>query len=512
MAGLYASVYASKFGKVALLTKSAFEESNSFWAQGGIAAAVSEDDSPQFHLEDTLVAGRDICDVKAVDILVNDGVDRINDLISWGMKFDSHDGKLALGLEGGHSKRRVLHAGGDATGKEVVKFLIRKVKNIPEITVYEFTQVCELISDGNDIKGVQTLNTKTSEQTAFYCNRVFLASGGASGIYQRTTNPLISTGDGVSLAYNAGAKISGMEFIQFHPTSLYTGTDKTYLISEAVRGEGAHLINFEGKRFMKSYHELAELAPRDVVSKAIYNEMKLAGEDFIYLSLLHLDADKIKKRFSNIYKEALEFGIDITAEPVPVAPAAHYTIGGVKTGYNGETNINGLYACGEVASTGVHGANRLASNSLLECMVFSKRAVDHALDTIVEHEETGVGTVSYTDVNKEFYLEKKNRIARIMTKKAGIIRQEELLTAAFAELQKLKTELSDREKDFYLCRVFSLVNTCSLIVNAALKRNESRGGHIRSDFPEESEAFRGHFVQRINTPTEFIPLTGVLND
>lgn len=507
---MYGAVYASKFGSVALLTKSAFEESNSFWAQGGIAAAIAKDDSPHFHFEDTIEAGRGLCDTKAVEILVNDGIQRVRDLIGWGMEFDRKGDELSLGLEGGHSHRRVLHAGGGATGKEVVNFLIKKIKSIPEVDVFEFTQVCRLVVDGSEISGVNIIDLRTGESKSFSGNKVIIASGGASGIYQRTTNPLISTGDGVSLAYNAGAKISGMEFIQFHPTSIFTGTDKTFLISEAVRGEGAHLVNFSGNRFMTNYHELAELAPRDVVSKAIYNEMKLAGEDFIYLSLKHLDADHIKKRFKNIYNEALQLGFDITKELVPVAPAAHYTIGGIKTGYYGQTDIKGLYACGEVASTGVHGANRLASNSLLECMVFSKRAVDHSLGIDGKAGKIEPEIIKLDNSNKDFYLERKNRIAHIMTKKAGIVRQEELLNAAYSELKNIKEEMvSGQNNDFYRCRVHSLATICSLIADAARRRNESRGGHIRLDFPEESDAFLGNFIQKINQPTTFLPLAEI---
>ncbi|MGH7889127.1 MAG: L-aspartate oxidase, partial [Thermodesulfobacteriota bacterium] len=341
LAGLYSALYASKFGKIAILTKSTLEESNSFWAQGGIAAAVDPEDSPLFHLEDTIKAGRGLCNSEAVEILVREGRDRVTDLIALGMKFDSSEKGLELGLEGGHTKRRVLHAGGSSTGKEMVQFLISSVKNNPNISIFENTAVAQLISDGKNCFGALVFRENSDALMSFISKSTVLATGGASGMYLRTTNPPGAVGEGIALAYRSGAEVTDMEFIQFHPTALYMKGRESFLISEAVRGERAYLLNQSGERFMLNYHELAELAPRDVVSRAIFNEMKKSGESHVFLTLKHLDSDFVKKRFSNIYKACLSHGIDITSDLVPVSPAAHYTIGGVKTGLMAETTITG---------------------------------------------------------------------------------------------------------------------------------------------------------------------------
>jgi len=349
LAGLYAALYASRFGKVAILTKSTLEESNSYWAQGGIAAAMDPEDSPLFHLDDTIKAGRGLCNREAVEILVREGVERVTDLIALGMKFDLGEKGLELGLEGGHSRRRVLHAGGNSTGKEMVQFLISSVQANPNIFIFENTEVAELISNGERCFGALAFDLNIQKHLVLKAESTILATGGASGIYLRTTNPQTATGDGIALGYRAGAEITDMEFIQFHPTAFYTENGETFLISEAVRGEGAYLLNNSLHRFMPEYHELAELAPRDVVSRAIFNEMKVSGKNYVYLSLKHLNPDFIRKRFSNIYNASLQYGLDITSDLIPVAPAAHYLIGGVKTGLWAETNIKGLFACGEVA-------------------------------------------------------------------------------------------------------------------------------------------------------------------
>lgn len=497
LAGLYAALYASKFGEVVLLTKSTLEESNSYWAQGGIAAAVDPEDSPVFHLEDTIKAGRGLCNRGAVEVLVREGRERVMDLISLGMKFDLGERGLELGLEGGHSKRRVLHAGGSSTGKEMVQFLISSVKSNPNIRIFENTIVFKLISDGEKCFGALAFQEGSQDLRTFISKSTILATGGASGIYLRTTNPPTATGDGIALAYRAGAEITDMEFIQFHPTALYTEDGGSFLISEAVRGEGAYLLNHLGYRFMPDYHGLAELAPRDVVSRAIFNEMKVSGKSYVFLDLRHLNPDFIRRRFLNIYNASLNYGIDITKDLVPVAPAAHYLIGGVKTGLMAETNINGLFACGEVACTGVHGANRLASNSLLECIVFAKRAIDGAREIdnrnskVENYDPTRLPPFSVSQ--KDAFFDMRNRISQLMTDYVGIVRRGDELEKALAGIEGVADSIN-RLTGYYKLKLQDIVDVCSLIAKSALIRTESRGAHIREDFPDEDPLWEAHIV------------------
>ncbi|MER3447580.1 MAG: L-aspartate oxidase [Candidatus Dadabacteria bacterium] len=508
LAGLYAALYASKFGEVVLLTKSTLEESNSYWAQGGIAAAVDPEDSPVFHLEDTIRAGKGLCNREAVEVLVREGRERVMDLISLGMKFDLDEKGLELGLEGGHSKRRVLHAGGSSTGKEMVRFLISSVRSNPRVHIFENTVVSELISDGKRCFGALAFQEVEGSQSlwAFASKSTILATGGASGIYLRTTNPPTATGDGIALAYRAGAEITDMEFIQFHPTALYTEDGGSFLISEAVRGEGAYLLNHSGHRFMPDYHGLAELAPRDVVSRAIFSEMKMSGKSYVFLDLRHLNPDFIRRRFPNIYNASLIYGIDITRDLVPVAPAAHYLIGGVRTGLMAETNIKGLFACGEVACTGVHGANRLASNSLLECIVFAKRAIDGAMDVNAE------GIKDYdTDFlpllfasQKDAFFEMKNRISRLMTDYVGIIRRGDEIEKALSGIKGVADSI-DILTGYYRLKLQYIVDVCFLIARSALIRTESRGAHIREDFPNEDPLWEAHIVLKRGSEPLVVP-------
>jgi L-aspartate oxidase len=501
LAGLYAALYASNFGDVILLTKSTLEESNSYWAQGGIAAAMDPEDSPLYHLEDTIKAGRGISNKKAVEILVREGKERVLDLINLGMKFDTTDKGFELGLEGGHTKRRVLHSGGNSTGKEIVEFLISSVKKLKRITILENTAVEKLISDGERCFGAFAFKEKPSKRMPIFSGATILATGGAAALYSRTTNPPGATGEGISLAYESGAEITDIEFIQFHPTTLYVKNGGGFLISEAVRGEGAYLLNKDGERFMLRYHELAELAPRDVVSKAIFNEIKISGQDYVFLSLKHLDKAFVKKRFANIHNMCSKSGIDISNDLIPVAPAAHYTIGGVKTGLMGETNIKGLFACGEVACTGVHGANRLASNSLLECIVFAKRAIDAARnngdsiknidrDSLKRYNQSSPRHQSSQD---EVFYKTKNIVAALMSQNVGIIRSDEGLRKSIRELEKMSSSTNELS-GHYRRRIQNIIELCKLTANAALLRKESRGVHIREDFPDEDPQFRAHIV------------------
>ncbi len=509
LAGLYSAHYASQFGSVALITKSTLDISNSYWAQGGIAAAIGKDDDPGLHFEDTITAGRGLCDNAAVKILVEEGRDRILELLKLGVPFDMTNDGPALGLEGGHSKRRILHAAGDSTGKEVVKYFTGIVEHNNKIKIFENTFVFELIVEDGKCSGLFAVNNIDNENFLFLSSNVIIAAGGASGIFSRTTNPNTSTGDGIALAYNAGAEIADMEFIQFHPTSFYSDTGDTFLISEAVRGEGAYLVNEDGFRFMQKLDPLAELAPRDVVASSIFKEIESSGNKCVYLKLDHLNAEKIKNRFSYIYNHALDYGVDITKNLIPVAPAAHYMIGGIKTDLNGETNVKGLFACGEVASTGVHGANRLASNSLLECIVFGKRTIDAARVNINNETTSDFRSknIYIEKANETFYIAIKKNIAEIMMSKVGILRDEKSLREALDDIENIASKYNFTENEFYSKKLSDLIQVSKLIIISALTREESRGAHKRSDFPSENSSMKFHIIQRKDAQPEFLPLS-----
>lgn len=507
LAGLTSALNASKFGNVTLLTKSSLDVSNSYWAQGGIAAAIGSDDCPEFHFNDTIKAGVGLCNPESVKILVEEGVERINELIQLGMKFDLANGAIELGLEGNHTKRRVLHAGGDATGRELVKFVLQHVLQNQRIKATEYSLVLDLLVENNNCYGVRIHNWVTGKSEIITAPAIIIATGGASGMYSRTTNPHSTTGDGIILAYNAGAEISNMEFVQFHPSSLLLDSDETFLISEAVRGEGAHLVNCFGERFMSDKHELAELAPRDVVAYEMHKQYQMEGNR-VYLKLDHLDPQKIQRRFSNIYKELLRHNIDLTKDLVPVAPAAHYLVGGIKTGLYGETNINNLYAVGEVSSTGVHGANRLASNSLLECLVFAKRAVEHSLENkfFVKYEPVNYKKYFVDKTKEETYLSYKNKIAVLLSQNVGIIRNESDLNKTLTALNEIYSSFLFEENEYYSLRLMSLITVAQLIIKSALIRKESRGGHRREDYPQLNDQYLCEIIHRVNFDPQIIGL------
>lgn len=507
LAGLTAAYYASRFGSVALITKSELDTSNSYYAQGGIAGVIGEDDSTALHIEDTLVAGRGLCEKEAVEILVREGRDRILELIEMGMQFDKVNGKLVLGLEGGHSKRRILHAGGDATGKELTCFMLKNVLEQKNITVFEFTAITRLIIQDGVCAGVQALDFTTGDNLIFEAPACILSTGGLSRIFSRTTNPHTATGDGIALAYEAGAQLEDMEFIQFHPSALCIENQDAFLISEAVRGEGAWLLNKKGERFMKEIHPLAELAPRDVVAFSIYQQMKKDRRPFVFLSLRHLNPETIRNRFSNICKKLAEFGYDMTTDLLPIAPAAHYMVGGIKTDLNGETNVPGLFACGEVASTGVMGANRLASNSLLECLVFGKRASGKAASCTTTHAAVPAQTVMTNLKEYEaFFLRIKNEIADLMSSKVGIVRNGQDLQDALTRLKEIESKISLGIPDYNLLKCKHVTRICELIIQSALLRKESRGGHIREEYKQEEPEYRLHIVLQKDQDPEFIPI------
>ena len=512
LAGLYAAYKASMKGSVAVITKSFLRESNSFNAQGGIAAVTSNDDNPEIHKSDTLIAGRGLCEDASVDILVNEGPDRIEEIIADGMKFDTENGSLALGLEGGHHKRRILHAGGDATGRWITEFAISKVLERDNIKIFENTLLLDLLVKDGVCYGVRCWSENEELQAEaegsevmLFANHVFLTSGGASAVYARTTNPQTTIGDGVAIAYKAGCRIMDMEFIQFHPSGLYLkDSAQAFLISEAVRGEGAHLFGKNGKRFMVPIHELAELAPRDIVARSIFKQMQQDGMPYVTLSLKHLDPQMILKRFPGIYAKCKEFGYDLTQE-IPVAPAAHYSVGGVMSNKDGRTDVERLYVCGEVAATGIMGANRLASNSLIECLVFANRAVE---DTVkvgsVKEFPAFEKQYSRDEANAEVYQHLRQEVAEIMNTHAGIIRSEEVLTeglqkiAALGDIikQKQAERGGESNREYYLEASRRLLCVARLIMSPALLRKESRGGHYREDYPCADEAYALHSVQR----------------
>jgi L-aspartate oxidase len=496
IAGLYTALQLSEQAKVTLLTKKSLVDSNTRWAQGGIAAVISELDSVTLHKEDTLMAGAGLCEPGRVDILVNEGPQGVRQLIQYGIQFDEENGEIALTKEGAHSRHRILHAQGDATGAEIVRGLSQLVQTKENITVLENHYTIDLITHEGQCQGVLAL-APNQKKMIVQAKAVVLATGGTGQLYRYTTNPDIATGDGIALAYRAGAEIQDMEFIQFHPTVLFYPKAPRFLISEAVRGEGAILRNMHGEPFMHKYHPLADLAPRDVVSRAIVNEIEKSGSQYVYLDFTHEPEDKIKQRFPTIYKTCLEYGLNLSLDWLPVAPAAHYMMGGVKTKSFGQTNIHGLYACGETACTGVHGANRLASNSLSEAIVFGKRISRHILenclarldnplipDDLLRGMELASGQISAEKRKQHSVIEKRLKLQKMMLQNASIKRDPASLQRLLHEIKRwldASTRFtSDKREELEYINLL----TCSLfVVHSALVREESRGGHFRTDYP-----------------------------
>lgn len=496
LAGLLAAWHASVHGSVALISKSELDISNSYNAQGGIAAAIGPNDDPQYHFNDTLTAGRGLCDHDAVSILVNEGLTQVREMIALGMPFDKEpNGELLLGLEGGHSHRRILHADGDATGKVMTGFMLQKILQNPHIKTFEYTTAVRIFTREGICSGIQTLDYNSGENALFRTKATILATGGLSRIYARSTNPYTATGDGFALAWQAGARLADMEFIQFHPTALAVDGEDAYLISEAVRGEGAHLMDANGERFMLKLHPMAELAPRDVVASAIFNCMQTTGST-VFLSLKHLDPSYLKERFHSIDAKLKSYGIDLTKDLIPIAPAAHYTVGGIRTDVWGQTNITGLFACGEVASTGVMGANRLASNSLLECLVYGKRIVAKAKGLLPPTGEIpSVSEIVFHHESNDTYVGIKNELSQIMSNQVGIVRNFEEMTRALNHINAILQRYPENLQDYNGKKINELATICSLICISAIERRESRGGHVRSDYPEESPDWIHHIIQ-----------------
>jgi len=497
LAGLFAAYQASKYGKVLLLTKIDERKSNSWLAQGGIAVALGEEDSIESHIEDSIIAGRGICDNEAVKVLVEEGISCVRELIDIGMKFDKKNGKYLFGLEGGHSRRRILHANGTLTGEVITKFLINKVKNISNISFFTNTQVVDLIKVDDEIIGMKYLDLKSSEVSTVFANSTIIATGGYNNIYYRNTNPKAAIGEGISMALNVGVEIQDMEFTQFHPTAFYSESRPTFLISEAIRGEGAYLLNAKGERFMSSYHEKGELAPRDIVAGAIHDQISKSDNKHIYLDARHLNETLLKEHFKNIYNFTLAEGINITTDLIPIAPAAHYSIGGIKTDLFGATNIARLFAIGEAASTRVHGANRLASNSLLECLVFAKRSVLKAYENLDRKIEIQSIDNAHDFIKKssiEHYQATLSKIQIMFTEKVGIVRDEIDLNEALKQIEKMNSDLPKTGSDIYLRKEKNLLSLSKSIVITALYRKESRGTHQRRDYQKFSSKYSGHIV------------------
>jgi L-aspartate oxidase len=495
IAGLFAALLAKDHGSVLILTKDSIDECNTKHAQGGIAAPVGPDDSPELHLRDTLAAGAGLVDEEAARILTSEATERIADLVRFGVPFDSVEGHVALGREGAHSRARVLHAGGDSTG-EHIELSLSSLARMSAVNVREYCLVEEVLTDNGTARGVRAIDARSGSRETFEGRFVILATGGAGHLYKITTNPDVATADGVALAYRAGAEIMDMEFIQFHPTALRLPGVPAFLISEAVRGEGGVLRNSEGRAFMSDYHPQKDLAPRDVVARAIVAEMTRGGSDHVDLDVTHLPPEKVSARFPQIYRFCLDHGIDITKQPIPVSPAAHYMMGGVRTNTWGETNLCGLYACGEVACTGVHGANRLASNSLLETVVFARRAVARTLSGDGPDALPAAETVSLPEPAAGAVPPlSRAALQALMWDDVGIIRSAESLTRARQALAAWQTELpapDDRPSH----ELANLVLAGRLVSEAALMREESRGAHYRTDFPKPRDEWLRHIVFR----------------
>ena len=489
VAGLRAAIELSREGQVIMLTKGHPLESASIFAQGGVAVALSEEDDVTIHLKDTVNAGHGLCRLDAVRVLVEEGPDRIQELIRWGAEFDKVGGKFAFAREAAHSCSRILRARGDATGNEMVRVLMAHADRQQRIQRMTFHFTVDLVVEEGRCCGAVVLNEHSGEQFILPAKAVVLSTGGAGQIYARTTNPLNATGDGMAMAFRAGAQLQDMEFVQFHPTALYVPSSPPFLLSEAMRGEGGQLRNHKGEAFMERYHPLGALAPRDIVSRAIWAEMAATRTRHVYLDVTHLGADFVKRRFPTIYATCLRHDIDITEEWIPVSPSAHYMMGGVWTDLNGETTLPGLFAAGEVACSGVHGANRLASNSLLEGLVFGMRtgtaAISWAARQTVPDLTGHVAVLGHGERDRLEDAEKlRNSLRRTMWGQVGIIRSRESLVRAIAQLSRWERMASQSFASRADLEVKNMLQVARCVAEAALWRENSVGAHFRSDFPE----------------------------
>ncbi len=496
VAGLRAAIALADAGDVVVLAKSALSEGSTEYAQGGVAVALSDDDEIVFHEQDTLRAGDMLCDKEAVRILVTEGPKRIEELIQWGASFDTENGKLWFSLEGAHSRRRVIHSHGDSTGAEIERALLAKTKPYKNITFLDHAFTIDLlVHEGTCCGAFILVGQQRFRLVCVEAKATVLATGGAGQVYSVTTNPDVATGDGPAIAFRAGAELADMEFVQFHPTALYKKGVPTFLLSEAMRGEGGVLRNATGERFMLRAHPQAELAPRDVVSRAIVTEIHESGSDEIYLDLRHLKSGFVRERFPRIYETCLKFGLHADRDLLPIRPAAHYIMGGVRSDKDGKASLPGLFACGEVACTGVHGANRLASNSLLEGIVFGKRAGDSAKDLLARSTRAPESLIRDrvhelalgSDISLSKIGEAKKQMQEMMWEDVGIIRDFAGLESARAVLSRLAFLVEIMFPDPAALEARNMFYTAAAIRFAAAERTESRGAHYRSDFPSTDD-------------------------
>jgi L-aspartate oxidase len=507
IAGLSFALKAAQSGTVAIVTKRALTESATYYAQGGIASVSSREDTFESHIKDTIEAGAGLCRREVVEMVVRDAPRKIDELIRVGVEFTrraaDQGAELDLGKEGGHSKRRIVHAG-DLTGKAVEEALVAAVKANANIAAYEEHMAVNLLTaagrggDGPTVRGAYVLDKRTGAVRTFLSRTTVLATGGAGKVYLFTSNPDVATGDGIAMAYRAGAETANMEFIQFHPTCLYHREAKGFLISEALRGEGARLLLKDGTGFMNAHHPMAELAPRDIVARAIDHELKRSGDECVYLDISHRGAAFIKERFPNIYGRCLDFGFDMTTGPVPVVPAAHYICGGVSADLSGRTSIERLYAIGETACTGLHGANRLASNSLLESLVFADRAATHAAGLVKADREEMPGVPPWeargaVESDEAVVISHNwDELRRFMWNYVGIVRSDKRLERAKRRMDILKAEINEYYWDFTitsdLLELRNIATVADLIIRSASLRKESRGLHYNIDYPERDDA------------------------
>lgn len=500
VAGLRAAIELGSRGSVLVATKDLPTESSTEYAQGGVAVALSDEDEIGIHFEDTIKAGDGLCNEAAVKILVSEGPERIIELIQWGAEFDKEGSRLAFTLEAAHSRKRILHAHGDSTGREIERVLINKVSTMQNVKKASFTMAVDLIVEGGRCYGALLLKDK--EIIKCFSRATILATGGAGQVYSRTTNPRVITGDGMAMAFRAGAYLKDMEFVQFHPTALYSPGVPAFLLSEAMRGEGALLRNIHGEAFMKEYHPLGDLAPRDIVSRAIISEMVRTKATHVYLDLTHLKEEFLKNRFPTIYATCLRFDFDITRQWIPVSPAAHFIMGGVETDVNGRTNIEGLFAAGEVACTGVHGANRLASNSLLEGLVYGYRAAHGAIEYVEGFEFFDfIRDIplkeKFTTIDSVELKKMREDLRKTMWEKAGVIRCGESLSIARATVSSLYDKVV---KDFFIdplaIELKNMIMVGLFIIESALARKNSVGAHYRTDYKEKLPDWNSHIRLR----------------
>ncbi|MGI5816829.1 MAG: L-aspartate oxidase [Armatimonadota bacterium] len=498
VAGLFAALHLAERGHVAVICKDVVTESNTEYAQGGIAVALGHDDSPADHAEDTIAAGAGLCDPGAVEVLTSEGPSSVEELMRLGMRFDREDGELLRGREAAHGRRRILHASGDETGHEVERSLSRRAQVHPAIEIFEYTQMTDLLTVEGRCVGCDALSLEDGQRIRFVASVTILASGGLGQIFAVTTNPLVTTGDGMAAAFRAGCRLMDMEFVQFHPTALYHEGSPKFLISEAVRGEGAVLRNAAGDRFMPQYHRLGDLAPRDVVARSVFSEMRSDGREFVELDFSSIPLERFLSRFPGIVAELRRLGFDIYSERVPVAPAAHYAMSGIVTDLHCRTDLPGLLAVGECACMGLHGANRLASNSILEGLVFGWRCAEIAPRLPrLSYEQLGVATELAPPPVRVGAPAIRGELQRLMQQSAGMERTEEDLAEARAQVHNWAAQIgtvpaASREE----AEAANMVTVARLTLEAALARTESRGAHYRADFPELDDAWHRHLAFR----------------